>query len=270
MNSNQLYRYLGFTLFIPLILSVMSTCFILHEIWGSVSLDLTINGFNSFTRIFAFPISIMGVFITLSAIFLILKQLQQTEKANLLNQLRNDLSKTDDSIQKILNKEIPKEEILSRLRAKDHEYPKEDKFKKALKLYSQMGNSQLEVIQIIPRFIACGITEEDKIFHGDTKNLTLFFERMSICLSKIHNLDTEHRSTQHYANKYLKYMSVLYHFKSEINKNLLRFIYQHAANTQTFELSLKGIPAKQIRERDEDFTKFLIQKKPTLENIKET
>ena len=200
--------------------------------------DFTSEGFSFFLSLYSFPIKLISAAIATFSIWAVVNNIYRTRLTFIHGQLTNELFRCEDELKQILSKPIiPKDVIV----VFENKLPQHQNFVAACHYFNQCSNTQLFIDEIIPHLTKLGISESDGVYRTVTQNLTLRLKRYTLALLELSKISEDKMFVKYYSNKYIPLMIDLYHYKSEMDINLVHICFQLSSVQASFDYDFKQI-----------------------------
>ena len=200
--------------------------------------DLTSNGFSFFLELYSFPIKLLSAALAVFSIWVVTYNIYRTRLAFVQGQLVNELYRCEDEMKNILSQKITPKEVIVMLQNKLAQRPD---LGHLCGYFSQCDNAELSIDQLVPHLTKLGISEADGVYRTITQNLTLRFTRYSLALLELSEMSEDRMLVKYYANKYIPLMIDLYHYKAEMNINLVHICFQLSSVQAKFDSDFSKI-----------------------------
>lgn len=200
--------------------------------------DFTSAGFSFFLSLYSFPIKLLSAVIAVFSIWAVVNNIYRTRLTFIYGQLTNELFRCEDELKHILSKKIAPKDVIVVFEDKLLQHKN---LVAACSYFSQCSNSHLHIDEIIPHLTTLGISESDGVYRPMTQDLTLRLTRYTVALLELSKISEDKMFVKYYAHKYISLMIDLYHYKAEMDIQLVHICFQLSSVQASFDYDFKKI-----------------------------
>ncbi|MEZ8680784.1 hypothetical protein AB6D67_23190 [Vibrio splendidus] len=200
--------------------------------------DFTSNGFSFFLELYSFPVKLISAALAVFSIWAVAYNIYRTRLAFVQGQLVNELCRCEDELKNILSQKMTPQEVIVMLQNKLAQRSNLDYI---CGYFNQCANAELSIDELVPHFTKLGISEADGVYRTMTQNLTLRLTRYSLALLELSEMSEDRMFVKYYANKYIPLMIDLYHYKAEMDINLVHICFQLSSVQAKFDFDFSKI-----------------------------
>ncbi|WP_404390363.1 hypothetical protein [Pseudoalteromonas phenolica] len=240
MKKNKM-KILEMTLFILSILlvafSLISTILIGITEWP-LYFDFSSKGFSYFLTTYSFSIKLLSASVAVFSVWALIHNIHRTRLAFSHNQLSQELSKCEEEIKDITDIKFSPKDVVTVFKYKLND---PHHIEKACQYFDEIANEYLSIDEMIPHFSKLSIYESSGVYRTTTQKLTLRLTRYVIALLELNAVTEDKLLVKYYANKYIPLMIDLYHYRAEIDLELIHLCFQFASVDIKYEFDFSKI-----------------------------